>query len=54
MIWSDEAGNVLGTMQNLDVQAPGTYRCGINVSNEDIDNKEISVTVRVSGVVLGN
>ena len=54
MIWSDEAGNVLGTMQNLDVQAPGTYRCSINVSNEDIDNKEISVTVRVSGVVLGN
>lgn len=54
LVWTDEAGNVLGTGPELTVQAPGIYRCGMNVQNEDLDNREVGVSVKVSGLVLGN
>ena len=54
IIWTDGDGNVLSTTMDLTVQAPGTYRCSINVSNEDIDNREVSAAVRISGVVFRN
>ncbi len=54
IIWTDGEGNVLSTAMGLTVQAPGVYRCSINVSNEDIDNREVSAAVRISGVVFRN
>lgn len=54
LVWSDEAGNVLGTGMDLSVQSPGTYRCSIRVQNEDVDNRELAIGVKVAGLVLKN
>lgn len=54
LVWMDEDGTVLNTGPELTVQAPGTYRCSVNVTNEDIADREASVTVKVSGFVLRN
>lgn len=54
LIWTDDGGNVLGTGPELTVQAPGTYRCSISAANEDVDNREASAAVRISGFVMRN
>ena len=54
LIWTDENGNTLGTGTELDVQAPGTYQCRINVSNQDIDKRTAAAAVRISGLMLRN
>lgn len=54
LVWTGEDGTVLNTGSELVVQAPGTYRCSANVTNEDIDNREVSVMVKVSGFMLRN
>lgn len=54
LVWTDENGTVLNTGSELIVQIPGVYRCSVNVTNEDIDNREVIVTVKVSGFLLRN
>lgn len=54
LVWTDDSGNTLGTGPELTVQEPGTYRCRISAVNEDVDNREVSTTVRVSGLVMRN
>lgn len=54
LVWTDGDGNILGTGTELTVQAPGTYRCSINVSNEDIDNREAGTVVKITGLELRN
>lgn len=54
LIWTDEGGNALGTGPELTVRSPGLYRCGIHVTNEDIDRRETEAVVKVSGLALRN
>lgn len=52
LLWTDEEGNLLGIGSQLTVNAPGVYKCCINVANADIDIRSGSVEVIVSGLVL--
>ena len=54
LVWTDGSGNPLGSGPELTVQTPGIYRCGIRAANEDIDHREVSTTVRISGFVMKN
>ncbi len=54
LVWTDNDGNVLGTGPELTVQSPGAYRCSISAANEEIDNREVSTTVRISGFLMRN
>lgn len=50
LIWTDEAGNVLGTGSGVRVYETGIYRCTLNVANADIDRKSADTAVRIAGL----
>ena len=51
-VWEDVDGNVLGSGTGIMVHDAGVYRCGINVTNEDIEGKDIEVTVKIESEII--
>lgn len=51
LIWMDAEGNVLGTGSSYTACEAGVYRCCLNITNEDLNCREICVTVRKTGLV---
>lgn len=52
LLWTDEEGNLMGIGPTLSVNAPGIYKCCINVANADIDIRSAGVEVVVAGLAV--